>query len=147
MLGLLLFGGYCASPLQRMNNRTLAWASGILLLAVALGAFGTHSIQTRVDDRAYHNWMTATQYQFYHGLALLGLAAIDARLTSRTVTLVRILFVIGVICFSGSLYLLATREILGTQGLTAILGPITPLGGLMFIAGWAALLIGASRKS
>ncbi len=130
-----------------MNNRTLAWASTILLLAVALGAFGAHGIEARVDEHAYHNWQTAAQYQFFHGLALLSLAALDARLASRTVTLVRILFVLGVICFSGSLYLLAVREIMGTEGLTRFLGPITPLGGLLFMAGWSALLIGAVRKN
>ncbi|MBL7983911.1 MAG: DUF423 domain-containing protein [Flavobacteriales bacterium] len=130
-----------------MNNRTLAWASAILLIAVAFGAFGAHAIADRVDLKAYTNWQTAAQYQFFHGLALLGLAGVDARLATRTVTLVRILFVLGVVCFCGSLYLLATREILGTQGLTRFLGPITPLGGLMFLAGWAVLLYGALRKS
>ena len=130
-----------------MNNRTLAWASAILLLAVALGAFGAHAISERVDLKAYTNWQTAAQYQFFHGLALLGLAALDVRLASRTLSLVRIFFVLGVVCFSGSLYLLATREITGTEGLTRFLGPITPLGGLMFMAGWAVLLVGALRKS
>ncbi len=131
----------------RMNERTLAWASGILLLAVALGAFGAHGIQDRVDAQAYHNWSTAAQYQFYHGLALLGLAALDGRLASRLVSFVRILFLLGILCFCGSLYLLAAREMLGIQGLTRVLGPITPLGGLMFIAGWAVILIGSFRKA
>jgi uncharacterized membrane protein YgdD (TMEM256/DUF423 family) len=54
--------------------------------------------------------------------------------------------VLGVLCFSGSLYLLASRDLLGIHGLTRILGPITPLGGLLFIAGWTALLIAALRK-
>ena len=130
----------------RMNERTLAWASGILLLAVALGAFGAHGIQDRVDAQDYHNWSTAAQYQFYHGLALLGLAALGGRLTSRVVSFVRILFLLGILCFCGSLYLLAARDLLGLQGIVRILGPITPLGGLMFIAGWAVILVGSFRK-
>lgn len=129
-----------------MNERTLAWASGILLLAVALGAFGAHGIQDRVDAQAYHNWNTAAQYQFYHGLALLGLAALNGRLASRLVSFVRILFLLGILCFCGSLYLLSVREILGIQGLVRVLGPITPLGGLMFIAGWAVILVGSFPK-
>ena len=128
-----------------MNERTLAWASGTLLLAVVLGAFGAHGIQGRVDAQAYHNWTTASQYQFYHGLALLGLAAFEARFAPRTVSFVRTLFLLGMLCFCGSLYLLATRDILGTQGLTRIFGPITPLGGLMFMVGWAVLCIAALR--
>ena len=130
-----------------MNNRTLAWASAILLLAVGLGAFGAHGIEKRVDINAYHNWQTAAQYQFYHGLALLGLATLEGRLATRLITLVRILFVLGVLCFSGSLYMLATREMMGTDVLTRFLGPITPLGGLLFMAGWTVLLVGSLRKS
>ncbi len=68
-------------------------------------------------------------------------------LAFRIVSVVRILFVLGVICFSGSLYLLAMREIIGIQSLTRFLGPITPLGGLLFMAGWTVLLIGAMRRS
>ncbi len=130
-----------------MNNRTLAWASAILLLAVGLGAFGAHGIEKHVDIRAYHNWQTAAQYQFYHGLALLGLATMEGRLDTRLISLVRILFVLGVVCFSGSLYMMATREMMGTDVLTRFLGPITPLGGLLFMAGWTVLLVGSLRKS
>ncbi len=130
-----------------MNNRTLAWASAILLLAVAFGAFGAHGIEPHVDERAYHDWNTAAQYQFYHGLALLLLAALDARLSPRAVVLVRNFFIMGVICFSGSLYLLATREILGIGNIAPVLGPITPLGGLLFMAGWATLLVTSLRKN
>jgi len=130
-----------------MKNRTLAWASAVLLMAVGLGAFGAHGIETRVDIKAYHNWQTAAQYQFYHGLALLGLASLEGRLASKVITLVRILFVLGVFCFSGSLYILATREMMGTDVLTRFLIPVTPLGGLLFMVGWAVLLIAALRKS
>ena len=114
---------------------------------MGLGAFGAHGIETRVDIKAYHNWQTAAQYQFYHGLALLGLATLEGRMASRLMNLVRILFVLGVVCFSGSLYMLATREMMGTDVLTRFLGPITPLGGLLFMAGWTVLLVGSLRKS
>jgi uncharacterized membrane protein YgdD (TMEM256/DUF423 family) len=130
-----------------MNERTLAWASGILLLAVALGAFGAHGVRGRVDVESYHIWTTASQFQFYHGLALLGLAAFEARFAPRTVGFVRTLFLLGILCFCGSLYLMAIRDILGTQGLNRVLGPITPLGGLLFMAGWAVLLIAAIRRN
>jgi uncharacterized membrane protein YgdD (TMEM256/DUF423 family) len=129
-----------------MDQRTLAWASAICLLAVGLGAFGAHGIQDQVDLKAYANWQTAAEYQFYHGLALLGLTALHDRLHARVVSLVRILFVLGVICFSGSLYLLAIRQMLGAEGLVRFLGPITPLGGTLFLAGWIVLLISALRR-
>ncbi|MBP8823956.1 MAG: DUF423 domain-containing protein [Flavobacteriales bacterium] len=128
------------------SERTLAWAAAIMMLAVALGAFGAHGIQGRVDERSFHNWGTAAQYQFIHGLALLGLAALEMRLPARVAGLARILFLLGILCFCGSLYLLAVRDLVGIQSWARALGPITPLGGLMFIAGWAVLLVGAFRK-
>ncbi|MCB0772017.1 MAG: DUF423 domain-containing protein [Flavobacteriales bacterium] len=131
----------------RTNQRTLAWAAAILMLAVALGAFGAHGIRGLVDAQSFHNWGTAVQYQFYHGLALLGLAALEGKLGSRVVSFVRILFLLGILCFCGSLYLLATRDLLGLHGMARVLGPITPLGGLMFIAGWGAVLAGALRRN
>lgn len=124
----------------------MAWAAGVLLLAVALGAFGAHGIQDHVDEQAYHNWNTAAQYQFYHGMALMLLAALEGRLASRLVSFVRIIFLLGILCFCGSLYLLAAREMLGIQGLVNVLGPITPLGGLMFMVGWGTILVGSFRK-
>lgn len=130
-----------------MNKRTLAWASGILLLAVALGAYGAHALELKgvsADHRAI--WETAVKYQFYHGLALLWLSIADARLPARLVSLARLFFVAGTLLFCGSLYLLATRDILGLEGLTPVIGPITPLGGLLFLSGWAALLVAALRK-
>jgi uncharacterized membrane protein YgdD (TMEM256/DUF423 family) len=136
----------CTHLPTTMNERTLAWASGTLLLAVALGAFGAHGVQGRVDAQSYHVWNTASRFQFYHGLALLGLAAFEARFAPRTVGYVRTLFLLGMLCFCGSLYLLATRDILGTAALTRVLGPITPLGGLLFLAGWAVLLVAAIRR-
>lgn len=130
-----------------MNKRTLAWASAILFMAVALGAYGAHALELKgVSVEARAIWETAVKYQFYHGLALLWLSIADARLPARMVSLVRLLFAGGVLLFCGSLYLLATRDILGIEGFTPMLGPITPLGGLLFLAGWGALLAAALRK-
>jgi uncharacterized membrane protein YgdD (TMEM256/DUF423 family) len=128
------------------NERTLPWAAIILLLAVALGAFGAHGIRGKVDAAAFHNWTTASQYQFFHGLALLGLAALEKRLPARLVGFARLLFLLGILCFCGSLYLLAVRDLIGIQGLTRVLGPITPLGGLLFIAGWGTVLAASLTK-
>ncbi len=131
---------------QRNSDLNLTWASIILLLAVALGAFGAHGIRDVVDAQAYHNWSTAAQYQFYHGLALLFLAVKGPGLEARLINFVRTLFLLGILCFCGSLYLLAAREPLGIQGLARVLGPITPLGGLLFLAGWGTLLVSSLRR-
>lgn len=130
-----------------MDRRTLAWASAILLVAVALGAFGAHGLKSRVAPEAVAQWHTAVEYQFYHGLALFGLALLGVRLPAPRLRLIRGLFLAGIFLFSGSIYLLATRDVFGTQGLTPVVGPVTPLGGLCFIAGWAVLFITALRMA
>ncbi len=110
---------------------TLASLSG--MLAVVFGAFGAHGLKGKLDDQALKVFETAVQYHFYHTFALLVVGVIALN-QPQTVLLKSSgwLFVIGILVFSGSLYLLS---------LTGVrwLGAITPLGGLAFIAGWACL--------
>ena len=110
---------------------TLASLSG--MLAVLFGAFGAHALKGRLDEHALNVFETAVQYHFYHTLALLVVGVMA--LSQPQAALLKSsgwLFVIGILVFSGSLYLLS---------LTGMrwLGAITPLGGLAFIAGWACL--------
>ena len=128
-----------------MDKRTLALASVVLLLAVALGAFGAHGLKAVVSPEALGQWKTGVEYQFYHGLGLLFLAAFGSALPDGTLRLVRGLFIGGILLFCGSLYLLSTRVPFGTMGLTPVLGPVTPLGGLLFMGGWSLLLFRALR--
>ena len=130
-----------------MERKTVAWAAGILLVAVALGAFGAHGLKARVTPEALGQWKTGVEYQFYHGLGLLLIASLGQLIPPHVVRMVRGLFIGGILCFCGSLYLLSTRDVMGSDGLTPVLGPITPLGGLLFIAGWAVLLLRALRGS
>jgi uncharacterized membrane protein YgdD (TMEM256/DUF423 family) len=130
-----------------MQRNTLALAAVVMLTAVVMGAFGAHGLKPRISPEALANWQTGVQYQMVHGLALLFLSLAAGRVDVLYASLARLLFLGGVLCFSGSLYLLSTREVLGTQGLTKILGPITPLGGSLYIGGWIALLVSALRRT
>ncbi|MBL7945633.1 MAG: DUF423 domain-containing protein [Flavobacteriales bacterium] len=130
-----------------MDRRALLLGSAFLFLAVALGAFGAHGLKAHVGPEGLAQWRTAVEYQFYHGLGLLLLAAMATTLPARSVRLVRLSFTSGILLFSGSIYLLATRDVSGLQGLASILGPITPLGGLCFMVGWATLFITAWRRA
>ena len=102
-------------------------------LGVALGAFGAHALADRLDDRQLQTWSTAVEYQLLHAVALLALA-LWASATGRSIQPAATLFALGMIAFSGSLYVLAL-------GGPRWLGPITPLGGLCFLAGWGFLAL------
>lgn len=130
-----------------MDRRTLAIAAGVMVVGVMLGAFGAHGLRPRISPEALANWHTAVLYQFVHGLALFGIAVAGDRLPSGPARLARTFFLGGVLCFSGSLYLLSTRDLLGIQGITSVLGPITPVGGLLYMGGWTVLMVSALRRS
>lgn len=115
--------------------RGLAVWGGIMgFLAVGFGAFGAHALRDRLAPDMLALFQTGTQYQMTHALALLALSALAGRM--RYASLAGWLFIFGITLFSGSLYLLA---ITGQRWL----GAITPLGGLCFLAGWAAVIAGA----
>lgn len=129
-----------------MEKHSVAWGSGLLAVAVGLGAFGAHGLKALIDPAALANWNTAVHYQFIHGLGILVLAALTGPVPASATRRIRNLFLVGIACFCGSLYLLSTRELNGLDGMTAFIGPITPLGGVMFIVGWIGLLITVIRS-
>ncbi|KAF2221945.1 hypothetical protein BDZ85DRAFT_283077 [Elsinoe ampelina] len=105
--------------------------------AVTLGAFGAHGLKKRISDPSkLANWNTAAQYQLIHsGVLLLSTAVAPKNRVAAG------LFTAGITMFSGSLYLL----VLDPQRFKA-LGPVTPLGGLCLIGGWAALAFGSRGR-
>ena len=129
-----------------MDKRTIAWAAGLMAAGVALGAFGAHALKARLGADALGQWHTGVDYHFLHALGMLAVGMLHDVLGRAAVRRMALLFLAGIMLFSGSLYLLATRDLLGTQALTPVLGPITPVGGLLFIAGWIHLLITALRR-
>lgn len=120
--------------------------TGALLgaLAVAIGAFGAHGLKPYLSDYQIAIFEKGVQYQFFHVLALL-VVGILLRQSPDNQWLRRAgwLFVAGIIGFSGSLYLLACRDLLAFPVTWA--GPVTPLGGLCFLAAWLILTISSSK--
>ena len=104
-------------------------AATIGALAVMLGAFGAHALRGQLDPASLQLWHTAVEYQFWHALALLGLATAPK---SRACTVSLFAYIAGVALFCGSLYALAL-------GAPHAIGAVTPFGGLALIAGWCAL--------
>lgn len=125
-----------------MNKRIIITAAIFGILAVILGAFGAHVIKAMISNSQMEIWHTAVQYHFYHTLALLFLSTF-ARFKNNLINIASYCFVFGIICFSGSLYLMALKDVLSIN--TKILGPITPFGGLLFIFGWIGLLLAAIK--
>jgi uncharacterized membrane protein YgdD (TMEM256/DUF423 family) len=126
-----------------MNKRIILTAAFFGALAVILGAFGAHSLKKIVDPSSLAIWQKGVEYQFYHTFALLYLSTF-ARYKHKLISFAFILFTVGIILFSGSLYLLALKDAYHLS-YSAILGPITPIGGLCFIAGWICLFLAALK--
>ena len=110
----------------------VAAASGAV--AVMAGAFGAHGLRARVSVEQVQAWTTASHYHLLHSVALLALALYAAQSGRQEVQWPAILFTIGIVLFSGSIYLLVLTP-------AKWLGPVTPVGGLFLIAGWVSLLL------
>lgn len=119
--------------------RIWLFVAGIMgALAVLCGAFAAHGLATRLDGNARSVFETGARYHMYHALAI-GLAAFAMRGPAETLArIAAILFLVGILLFSGSLYLLALT------GMTA-LGFVTPIGGIAFVAGWILLALAALK--
>ena len=126
-----------------MNKQIILTASFFGLIAVILGAFGAHGLEGKISEYHIDTWKTANQYHFYHTFALLFLSTFS-RAKSQSIRISYIFFTIGIFLFSGSLYLLSVRSLLGIENIS-ILGPITPLGGLCFMIGWIGLFVAALK--
>lgn len=108
------------------------------LLAVALGAFGAHGLKAIISPEMLEVYKTGVQYQFYHTFALLAVGILMNFNQSNALKWSATLFIIGMILFSGSLYVLAI------SGIKA-LGVITPFGGVTWLAAWVLLFVHCRR--
>lgn len=125
-----------------MNRKLVATACIFGVLAVISGAFGAHGLKAVLNEQQLEQWKTAVSYQFYHTFALLFLSLVNVK--SKLLNTAYWGFTIGIILFSGSIYLLSTRNITGFDW--PFLGPVTPVGGLFFIIGWLCLFIAAIKS-
>lgn len=115
-----------------------ALGSIIGLLSVAAGAFGAHALRDQLDAKSLSIFETSARYQMFHALALIAVAVAAERWPSPAVRVAGWAFVVGVVIFCGTLYLLAF-------GAPNFFGMITPVGGLAFLIGWGSLAVAALR--
>lgn len=107
------------------------------LISVGAGAFGAHALKQRLAAEQLATFEVAVRYQMYHALALLAGAWVLSQTQSRVASAACVAFLVGILLFSGSLYGLCF-------GGPRWLGPVTPIGGLCFLAGWVLLAIAAT---
>ncbi len=106
--------------------------------AVILGAFGSHVLPAHLGPKSISAFKTGVNYQFYHTLAIFCTALLYRIYRIRGLFYVCLFFLCGICLFSGSLYLLAMKEVFGFES-TKILGLLTPLGGVALLGSWAAV--------
>ncbi|MDD3763830.1 MAG: DUF423 domain-containing protein [Nevskiales bacterium] len=124
-----------------MDRLFLLFGSGLALLGVGLGAFGAHALRSRVSADLLAVWRTAVEYQFYHAFALLALGMLLRQLgSSALMHAAGWCFFAGTLLFSGSLY---TLVLSGVRGF----GAVTPIGGVLFLVGWALLIVALLRRA
>ncbi len=127
-----------------MHRKILIWGLVFSLVAVLLGAFGAHSLKSYVLTDRVTIFETGVRYQFIHAMALIALSIFGSQNQAvegeqKGLGWAARFFIIGIFCFSGSLYLLVLSTIFNFSW-TSFLGPITPIGGLFFMLGWMSWL-------
>lgn len=122
------------------GRQILALGAVFAGVAVATGAFGAHMLKPRLSERMMEVFETGVRYHMFHSLALLFSGWAVRQFELGIFRKAAWAFCAGIIIFSGSLYVLALSEI-------PWLGAMTPIGGVLFLTGWACLAIGFLRRS
>lgn len=126
-----------------MNRKIILWASALGAIAVMFGALGAHALKESLNPESLSSFSTGVRYQAWHAICLLALGFSTIHFPFKN--WVFKCWLIGIILFSFSIYLLSTSSLSGLN--VSFLGPITPIGGLFLIVGWVLLFVGALKYS
>jgi uncharacterized membrane protein YgdD (TMEM256/DUF423 family) len=126
------------------NKNWLITAFILAAIAVGLGAFGAHGLKRLVVPQQLDTFKTGVLYHFLHAFGLALAVVVSQFVDNRFIRASFRNFALGILCFSGSLYLFTFFEATGTEG-SPLIGLITPLGGVFFIAAWLWLAIGVYK--
>lgn len=123
-----------------MKQKTIAIISGISGgFAVMIGAFGAHGLKNILSqNNSLDTFETSVKYHFYHTIILVIIATLNINKFNKQLSLAALFFLLGIIFFSGSLYILSITNL-------KFLGAITPIGGCFFILGWIYTALGISK--
>jgi uncharacterized membrane protein YgdD (TMEM256/DUF423 family) len=126
-----------------MNRKIILVGSIFGVLAIILGAFGAHALKALLNENQLISFETGVRYQMYHALFLLFLGT-TSFVTEKAKKMIFYMVILGVFIFSGSIYLLATNDLISID--FKFLGPITPIGGLLLIGAWTALFLNILKQ-
>ena len=126
-----------------MNKNVIITGAIFALLSVVLGAFGAHGLKNSLAPELLSSYETGVRYQMYHALMIL-IVGLIPQLGLKSQKLICGLFVLGIVLFSGSIYLLSTQAILPFS--VSGIGWITPIGGTFFIVGWLVFVVKISKE-
>ncbi len=130
----------------KMKQKSIFLLAGFFALtAVMLGAFATHGLKAHLSSSRISIFETGVHYQYMHAMGLFIIGLLMHHNHSAVLSKAALIMILGIILFSGSLYLLAARSVLGIESWTW-LGPITPLGGLSFMVAWIFVMIAVWRS-
>lgn len=129
--------------IEKMDKKLISTGAIFGMLAIIFGAFGAHALKKVLSIEQLTTFETGVRYQMYHALFLLFIGLIPS-LSAKTKKIIYNLIFLGVIFFSGSIYLLATNDLMAFD--FKVIGFITPIGGLLLILGWAVLLYHFLKK-
>lgn len=126
-----------------MQKRLLQFAGVSGAISVSLGAMAAHGLKSKLEtglitETNLQAFDTAARYQMYHSLALLAMAFLIEKFHVKFISYAAWCFMIGIVLFSGSIYILSTSKLMGLENVRW-LGPVTPIGGLFFVSGWLLL--------
>lgn len=139
----LKFNTFAIQLNKTMEKKIILTACAFGFLAIILGAFGAHALKKILNPDQLNSFETGVKYQMYHALFLL-FVGINSFNTLKEKTIIFYLTVVGVLFFSGSIYILTTSNITGIK--SKIFGPITPIGGLLLIISWGYLFYSLLTK-
>jgi uncharacterized membrane protein YgdD (TMEM256/DUF423 family) len=118
----------------------LSFAAFSAMFSVVLGAFAAHGLKSKLSETLLNTFQTGVQYQMYHSLAVILLVILYRQMPQSLLLYSSGFMLAGIILFSGSLYMLALTQ-------NKWFGPVTPLGGICFIVGWALLIAAALKEA
>lgn len=125
--------------MEKFDKKIVVTASVLAAITIGIGAFGAHGLKELVDAEALSSFETGVRYQMYHVLVLL-IVGFTTVIPATTKKWVFRFFCFGILLFSGSIYLLALKSVLPFS--VSFLGPVTPIGGLLFMMGWLRMAYG-----